>query len=341
MVRSLSLRIALACGVALAWTPALAEKLIVTTNVPTTHWSSVQGAEPFMACLTERTGGGIEFEYYHSGQLASFFQSLDAVNSGLAQISYIVLSAQSDKLPLTGLTMLPGMGETVTEITKAMRAELDSDSLMAQEYKNNNIIPLLINVFPPYQMVSRTKPLDTAETLRNKRISSGGGPLLVTLSSVGATAIEMPASDMYMAMQQGTVDGSLLSLSSIKPYSLQEVLGSASSNGRFGVASGIWSIDIGVWKKLSEDQRTALRDCGLKVETEIAAWADNWMHEIKSELEAQNIKVFEYSEEELAKLDKKLERARADYIGRLSGRGLPAQEAFDAYAQRIKENPKQ
>ncbi|WP_197029426.1 TRAP transporter substrate-binding protein DctP [Paracoccus pantotrophus] len=322
-------------GLVMSASVAQAEKLIVTTNLPTTHWASVQGAEPFMACVTERTANALEFEYYHSGQLASFFQSLDAVNSGLAQVSYIVVSAQSDKLPLTGLTMMPGLGATASEITAATRAELDGDGPIAKEFAGNNIVPLMINVFPPYQMVSRSRPLDTLSALQNTRISSGGGPLLVTLSSLGAVAIETPAADMYLAMQQGTIDGSMISLASIKPYSLQEVIKSASFNGKFGVATGIWSIDSGVWAGLPAEQQAALKECGLKVEGELAAWADAWMQDVRKELEEQGIQVFDYSEEALAEMDEKLASARQDYVSRLTSRGLPAQEALDAYAARL------
>lgn len=319
----------------IATSAAYAQKLIVTTNVPSTHWASTQGAEPFMACVTEKTAGGIEFEYYHSGQLASFFQSLDAVNSGLAQVSYIVLSAQTDKLPLTALSMLPGLGNNAADVTKATRAELEDGGYFAKEFATNNIVPLLVNVFPPYQIVARDKPLDTLAALQNTRISSGGGPLLVTLSSAGAIAIETPASDMYLAMQQGTIDASMISLSSIKPYSLQEVIKSASFNGKFGVATGIWSIDSGVWGELPTEQQAALRDCGLKVENELAAWADAWMVDVRAELEGQGVKVFDYSDEQLALIDEKLEGARKDYVARVSSRGLSAQEALDAYAARL------
>ncbi|WP_449415837.1 TRAP transporter substrate-binding protein [Ochrobactrum teleogrylli] len=326
-----------AAGVALTASTALAEKLIVTTNVPSTHWSSVQVADPFMGCVSERTKGEIEFEYYHSGQLASNTQALDAVNSGLAHISLVVLSAQSDKLPLTGINMLPGLGKSVAEITAATRAELDGGGLMAEEFAKNNIVPLLINVYPPYQMVSRAAPLDSLASLQGKRISGGGGTLLVTLAELGAVGVETPAADLYIALQQGTIDGSMISLASVTPYSLQEVIKSTSANGHFGTSAGIWSINSGVWNGLADEQRLALQECGLKVEQDLAAWVDNWMEEVQQELKSANVEVFNYSDEQLTEIYKKLEGARIKYIDRLTARGLPAQEAFDQYAKRLRD----
>ncbi|WP_449415839.1 TRAP transporter substrate-binding protein [Ochrobactrum teleogrylli] len=308
-----------------------ADTLIVTTNLTPNHWASTEGGEPFLACIKERTSGDIDFQYYHSGQLANFFESLNAVNSGLAQVSYIVLAAQSDKLPLTGLSMLPGLGSSVVEVVGATRKALEADGPIAREYAASNIVPLMINVFPAYQMVSRSEPLNTLQAMQGKKVSSGGGPLLVTLSSLGSIPVESATSDVYLSMQQGTVDGSMLSLASVKPYNLNEVMTSTSFNGSFGVATGIWSVDTGVWNRLSADQQSAFKECGLKVEAELAAWTDDWLEKVRAELEEQGVNVFDYSAVELAAIEERLQLARQRYIDRLALRGLPAQEAYDQY----------
>ncbi|RJG03297.1 TRAP transporter substrate-binding protein DctP [Noviherbaspirillum sedimenti] len=314
-----------------------AEPLIVTTNLTPGHWASTQGAEPWMKCVKETTKGGVDFKYFPSGQLANFFQSLNAVNKGLAQISYIVVPAQSDKLPLAGITLLPGLGSNVVHLTAATRAVLDGNGPIAREYAQNRIVPLMINIFPPYQMMSRKEPFDTLQSLQGRRISTGGGTLMVTLASTGATAVESAAADVYMGLQQGTVDGTMLSMASVKPYNLQEVIKSTSGNGNFGVANGIWSIDSGVWAKLPNDHKAALRECGLKVEKELAKWIDNSMDQVKKELKAGGVKVYDYSDTEIAKIEKKLEVARESYVNRLVKRGLPAKEAYEEYLAALRK----
>lgn len=327
-----------AVGTALmAAAPAFAEKFVVTTNLPPSHWGSSEGGVPFMECVTERSNGEIEFDYFDSSKIANFFESLNAVNDGLAQISYIVVSAQSDKLPLSGITLLPGLGDSTVDSTVATREVLDAGGPIAQEFANNRIVPLMINMFPAYQMLSRDKPLDSLNSLQGARVSSGGGTLLVTLAATGATAVESAAADLYLALQQGTVDGTMLSIASIKPYSLQEVIKSVSSNGNFGAANGIWSIDSGVWEGLSEEHKAAFDTCGREVELELAEWADNFVLELEEELEAQGVDVFEYSDEELEKIGTKLEEARLSYVKRLEDRGLPAQEAYDNYIKAIEK----
>jgi TRAP-type transport system periplasmic protein len=127
----------------------------------------------------------------------------------------------------------------------------------------------------------------------------------------------------------------LLSLASVTPYKLQEVGKAISSNGPFGTASGVWSIDTGVWQKLSPEHQKALTDCGRKVEGDLAKWVDNWTNDLKAQFKSAGIDVYEYSEKALADLAAPLKKARDMYVSRLAGRGLPAQEAYNEYLKAL------
>jgi len=123
----------------------------------------------------------------------------------------------------------------------------------------------------------------------------------------------------------------MLALASVKPYKLQEVVKSMSTNGSFGSAAGIWSIDTGVWSKLSQPHQKALTDCGLKVEAELAQWVDKLTGELKAEFAASGIKTFEYNDAAKAAIAQRLKSAREEYISRIAARGLPAQRAYEDY----------
>lgn len=153
-----------------------AEKLVMTTNVPPQHWASTQGAEPFMACVKKSTNGGIDFNYMPGGQVQNFNNSLDVVNSGLAQISYLVISALSGKMPINGIPMLPAMGDSVVEMTKASRKVIDADGPFKKEFSDNKVRPLFINMFPAYQIILKSGPIDSPKDFQGKKISSAEVP---------------------------------------------------------------------------------------------------------------------------------------------------------------------
>ena len=320
----------------LAATPSLAvEKFVITTNVPPQHWASTQGAEPFMACVKKATNGGIDFNYMPGGQLQNFNNSLDVVNSGLAQISYLVISALSGKMPVTGITMLPALGNNVVEMTKATRKVIDADGPFKKEFADNKVRPLLINVFPPYQMILKSGPIESPKDFQGKKILSGGSTMSFAIKSLGSSPVEMPVADLYMAMQQGTVDGVVLALASVKPYKLEEVAKSMTNNAHLGSAAGIWAMDQGVWNKLSAPNQKAFNDCGLQTEESIAKYADEFTAKLQTELTASGVKFYTLSPDNKAAFAKLAAGATDDYINRLSSRGVPAKAALDMYVKAL------
>lgn len=328
--------IGIAAGL-LARTPdaVASEKLLLSSISPPNHWSSTEGFVPFMACVKTESNGEIDFSYFPSSQIASATESLDAVNKGLAQISYLVISALSNKMPLSGISMLPNMGDTSTEMAQINRQVLEAEGVFLKEFISNRVYPLIVIMTPPYQIMARGKPMDSLDAIAGKKVSASGGALLYTLKSVGAVPVEIGGSDAYMALQQGVVDGSLLAIPSVAPYKLQEVLKSISTNGAFGSAAGILSIDAAVWQKLSPKNQKIMKDCGLKAETHVAKYLDDLTARLKVEFAASGVRMYEFTPETRAVLDDKLRNVADEYVNRLQSRGIPAREAYETYLKAL------
>jgi len=315
---------------------AYAADLIVSSNLPEAHWASVNGYVPFMQCATEESNGEIQFKFFPGGTIASLAGALDALDKGIADIALISPGALTDRLPLSTIANLPGMGESAVESATAQRAVIDGGGFVAAEHATNNFVALLINRFPSYQILSKGAPLDTAASLTGVKITSDGGPPLVVLGSIGAVGIEMPGVDVYLSLQQGVADGSLISLPSAKSYHLNEVVKAVSTNGSFGSTTGLFSIRTASWDALSDAEKKVMSDCGRKIELELAKWVDNWVVEIEGEFAASGITMYEFSEEEKAKIEPFLEDARLTYVRRLVERGLPAEGAYTEFLDAVK-----
>ncbi len=310
-------------------------KLNLSTNSPPNHWSSEQAFVPFMTCVTERTAGSIAFDYFHSSQLASTGESLSAVNSGLVEVSYLALSALSDTMPISGISMLPDMGGSATEMAAAFRRALSEDGPLADEFRNNRVHPLFLIMTPPYQIILRKGPVRTPEDFRGKKLRVSGSALSLAVSTLGGVPVEMPPADIYIAMQQGVVDGTVLSLPSLPPYSLQEVTGAASRNAALGGASAALSIDIGIWDSLDADERGAMTACATETEAHINRYVDELNGTLADDFRAAGIEIFDLADAELAVLSEALTPVREDYVSRVAGRGFPAQAALDQYLRAL------
>ena len=321
-----------ACGHA-----ARAETLILTTINATTHWSEVQGIAPFMACVKKATNGGVDFSYFPSGQIANSTNSLEALNKGLAQISFVNVSSVPERLPLTNITLLPGMGENVQQMVKAFRSAAEGDGPIAKEIAAAGVKPLIINIFPPYQMMARGEGQKKLSDFAGKKIRVAGGPQTFAISALSAVPVQIGFAEIYMAMQQGTVDAYMFSSIVVKDFSLQEVTKAMSRDGNFGTAAGMISISSKTFNALSADKQKALVDCGKVQEDHLAKYADETAAKLYDEFKAQGIDVYEFAPADKAAIAEKLKLAVTDYVTRVGKRGLPAQAALDEYLKALQQ----
>lgn len=239
--------------------------ITVAANVTQMHWLSTQSYEPLQQCITDGTDGEITFQYFPASQLGDAYQMVEVLNSGLANMSLVSPSFASDRLPLNGIPLLPGLGDSAVDVVESYRAALNEDTLIAKELKDKNVHPIAIHVFPPYQILMRGAPVTQVSELEGKKIRAGGGTLNFTASALGGVVVGMGSGDVYLALQQGVVDGTLLSATSIEPYKLNEVVESMSANASLGVAASLWAFDTDTWSAFSPSKRKLSPSAVLKL----------------------------------------------------------------------------
>ena len=316
--------------VALSTTAATAATMIFATDVPPTHFVSVQAVEPLMACITEGTDGAIDFNYMPSGQLVKRNEGVDGLNNGLAQFAFITIGAESANLPLQGLTMLPGMSDSAVSATKAWRKALDNGGALADEFNRVNVKPLQLSLLEPYQIVGM-ETMDDVADWEGKKVRTTGSAITFLIDSIGATAVTMSATEQFVAMQRGTVDATVLSYASIKPYSVHEVATHMSKNMSLGTSASLIGMNLEYFESLPEDQKKVIDECGRSTELGLA----NWLHEnegaLREEMIAMGKEVYELTEEQLVGFNEKLAGVEADFVARLEERGLSAKQAVEEF----------
>lgn len=313
-----------------------AVELSVVHGSPNGHVISAQGVEVWMACMEESGVEDVTFRYYPAGQLSATPELLDSLDSGVADLAPVPIGYVSDKMPLNGVSMLPGLGATATDIITAYSAAVKEGAL-AEEFASNNIIPLWVMAFPPYQVVSMGGPIRTESDFQGKVIRSAGGTMNLAIQSLGASPAEIPVGDMYVALERGTVDGTISALSSLKPFNVHELMGATSTNGAFGTFTNVFSIRADRWEALSEEARQAMVDCGQQTEESIATFMDEEAKQLAEEFAGMGVEVYEFTEEETAAINEKLAPVSEDWVSRLAERGLPAEEVLSTYGARFGE----
>jgi len=312
--------------------------LTVAHGFSPTHVIAAQAVDPWMACVKDAMKGGLKFNYFPSGQIAKTTEMLGALESGVANLTTVPIGYVSDRLPLNGVSMLPGMGSTASTIIPAYSKAV-KQGLLAEEFASNNIVPIWVLVLPAYQIVSTKGPMRTAQDFQGKVMRSAGGTMNLTISTLGASPAEIPSSDMYVALERGTVDATLSALASIKPYNVNELMNAVSNNGAFGSFSVVFSMDEASWNALDDAGQTVFKECGSTTEANIASYLDAEVIDLEEEFKTQGIDVYSFTDDELARIDADLSSVVNDWVTRLAGRGLPAGEAVKEYRALLGKKP--
>lgn len=188
---------------------AAAEDLVITSEVPSTHWKS-EYVEQFSKLVSERSDGKIEVKFFPAGQLYSDQDALAALGTGAVQMVWPIsgrLDALDKRLGILGLPF------TLSD-TQMSNPEFASDlasGLSAQVEDRNMAILGLLRATDAI-IVMKDTPVTQISDLAGKRVRAAGGAAARDLvKALGANPISLPASEMVTSISQGVIDGVLTS----------------------------------------------------------------------------------------------------------------------------------
>jgi len=317
-------------------TTASARSLMFADSFPLSHTLSTDGTVWWMNRVKTLTDGDISFRHFPAEQLAKASEILQKIEDGVIQAGYVGTGYVSDELPLNGALMLPGEVRDTVNASRAYWQLLKSDSPLRQEFLDNGVVPVYAIMLPPYQLVLKRGPVSKLADLRGLKLRSTGSLNLV-VQAVGANPVSMAAPDAYLAIQRGTLDGTVLPITSIAPYKVNEVTKSLSTNGRFGSFGITVVMDKATYDGLSESEKKAVDRAGDETVAHLSGVVEKEVATDLAEFRDQGMAVYELPEAMQTALEPKYESAQRDWVKRMKARGLDGQAAIDAYEAALKQ----
>lgn len=305
-------------------------QLTVANGSPLKHVLSSLGTTPWIDRVKELTNGEVEIKYFPAAQLAKLKELLPAVQNSVADIAPIPIGYASDKMPLNGVSALPGLGASSKTIVDAHAKALEGGAIR-KEFDDNGVHPMYVMAYPPYQLVGMDKNWRTLKDIEGKVLRSAGGTMDLVVSALGATPASLPAGEMYLALQRGTVDGTISAFASVKGYNIQEIAKSMSANGSFGTFVNILVCNQKKWDSLPKEIQEALDQAGRDITASAAAATDKSTEDLKAEFTAAGMDIYDFAADELAEINRRLASVQDDWVKRLADRGLPADEVLSGY----------
>jgi TRAP-type C4-dicarboxylate transport system substrate-binding protein len=185
---------------------------------------------------------------------------LNGLRDGIADAGYMTLTTWPAQLPTTrfigDLGFFGTDGIAMAGATSEFKLLNCADCV--QEFAAQGVAFGGALSTPPYALLTRTK-VSTLEEVKGKKLRSGGPLWNRWAAAVGAVPASMPGDEMYDAISRGLLDGSIVSVASLKNFQLWDVTKHVTliSLGTYHSATAT-TMSLGFWRKLSPDNRRVI-----------------------------------------------------------------------------------
>ena len=283
--------------------------------------------------VEKRSQGRIKFEYYWSNSLVPAKQLIDALQKGVADIAFINPAYQPGKMPLLTVNTLPATSPGEYYPTaKALQELLQMPEVKAELDKlNMRYIGPLPNT--SYGIWTSKKQIRHVGDLRGLKIRTLG-LMSNLLDALGGVPVSLGATEIYQAIEKGTLDGGGANPSMALGYKWEEV-----TKYYYPIAFGNVAMFVAVnkdsWKKIPPDIQArfaALHDIACGVAHQIYQGDGERM--LDKYVAEGKITVTQPSPEDFAKVRKVAkEKIWGNWVDKMKKRGLPGQKVMDRWLE--------
>jgi tripartite ATP-independent transporter DctP family solute receptor len=208
--------------------------------------------------IKKRTNGKYEIQVFPASQLGNENQINEGLGLGTLDMIYTgVAFAGSIHKPLA-ITNAPFILRDYNHWKAYRDSKLFSDIAKGYEDKTKHKI-VALNYYGQ-RHVTANKPINKPEDMKGMKLRVPPAPLfLMFTKSVGANATPIAFAEVYLALQQGTVDGQENPLPTIMAKKFYEVQSHIILTGHI-TESLVTVVGNHVWAKLTPDERKIFED---------------------------------------------------------------------------------
>lgn len=309
-------------------------KLRYAEQNPESAWSADHCVKPWIKNVEEATDGRVEIEAYHDQTLAKGKDMWNAVQAGITDIGWCFHGYWPDLTPLADVISLPGLPfKTAEKGSEVLWKLYQKFPQIQKEFEDVKI--LLFYTSAPYHLIMRDEPVKNLKDLQGKKLRMTGGPPTQMARELGASATLIPMPDVYMALQQGTVDGMAGPWEAVEGFRFYEVADYYTENTPFPAVYFSIAMNKKKWNSLPKDiQDDIMSVCGLEGSR---FWGKNFHDDVKNAAlkalkeDSGKDEVFKLSEKERQRwIEKGAKPVQKKWVERMGRKGYDnVQEILD------------
>jgi TRAP-type C4-dicarboxylate transport system substrate-binding protein len=289
--------------------------------------------------VEKRSKGRLKVEYYWAGSLIPAKKTVDGLKSGIADMAFVNSDYAPGKLPLCTVGSLPVISHDYYTSSMALR-ELMKMPALKKELDSNNIMYLgqVTNISLGFWTKQRVRSI---ADLKGKKIVIDGDRARV-MQALGVTPVAIISTEVYPAMDKGTVDGGTANPGYAGDYRWQEVAPYYFELMLGNVGDMFIGINKDSWKKIPADLQKMFLDLQVEaIEAGHKLYQGNAENNLKTWVEKKIVTVSKPSAADVALLEKTAkDLIWVNWVEKMKKRGLPGQEVLDKWIELNKKYAK-
>lgn len=238
--------------------PAAAQEKLTFAHVYEEQHSHHKWAEWAADEVNQRTDGRYQIEVFPASQLGSETEINEGLSLGTVDIIYTGNAFAGNAYGPIALGSAPFVYRDFDHWIAYSQSDLFEE--MAEGYRGvTGNVPIAL-IYYGERHVTANRPITTPEDMRGMRIRVPDAPLLLMFPrAVGANPTPIAFAEVYLALQQGVVEGQENPLPTIQSMRFHEVQSDISLTGHIADSQPI-IVSGDVWESLSAEDQQIIRD---------------------------------------------------------------------------------
>lgn len=218
------------------------------------------GITAFVNTATARSQGRLSFDLFDAGTLLGAEQLLPGMLLGVADVMFQTSSYVSSTYPILGAMELPFNTGEFAAYRRAIEPAGPLHELINEQLAEHGV-RLLGGIPTSFEYLwSVDKPIRSPEDMRGMRIRVAGEIEGETIKALGGAPVSMGSSEVYQALERGTIDGLVSYIGTVVSRDLHEIV-------RYGTVAhfGAYTVDAycrSEWYQRQEPASRAALDAG-------------------------------------------------------------------------------
>jgi TRAP-type C4-dicarboxylate transport system substrate-binding protein len=320
-----------------AWSPVHAQQKVIKLKYsnffPPRHPIAILTGD-WCKEVEKRTNGRVKITYFPGNTLCPPTQSYDNVVKGIADIGQTLAAYAAGRFLLTEVLAQP-LGYTSNGQPTRMCTAFYK-KFKPKEFDDTKIMYIHGHGKGMFHTV---KVISSIADLKGLRLKANAENQPIA-TAVGALPVALPITETYDALQKGLLDGLLLPFEALKGWKFSDIIKTSIPSQPMAYTAPMpVFMNKEKWNSLSKKDQEAIEKINEEwVEKHAKLW-EKLEKAAEEDAIKKGIKIIRPTKEEDAQMAKKMKAVRAEWVKKMTAKGLPAQEAVDWCLEYIKTHP--